>query len=63
MCIRDSPDSGFGWKVWSDCWFDNGTWGGPSTDCQEEDGGFLPGFAAPAAVAGLAMAALMARRD
>ena len=58
------PESGFGWKVWSDCWYDNEAWGGPSTDCQEEDdGGFLPGFAAPAAAAGLAMAALMARRD
>ncbi|MEC8955131.1 MAG: hypothetical protein VX191_02455 [Candidatus Thermoplasmatota archaeon] len=59
------PESGFGWKVWSDCWYDNETWGGPSNDCQgEEDvGGLLPGFAAPAAAAGLAMAALMARRD
>ena len=56
------PDSGFGWKVWSDCWWDNGTWGGSSTDCQEEDEG-LPGFAAPAAAAAIAMAALMARRD
>ena len=58
------PEQGFGWKVWSNCWWDNGTWGGSSTHCQEEDdGGFLPGFAAPAAAAGLAMAALMARRD
>ena len=56
------PDTGFGWKVWSDCWWDNGTWGGSSTDCQEEDEG-LPGFAAPAAAAAIAMAALMARRD
>ena len=57
------PEVGFGWKVWSDCWWDNGTWGGQSTDCQEEDGDGLPGFAAPAAVAAIAMAALMARRD
>ena len=58
------PESGFGWKVWSDCWVDNGTLGGPSTDCHEnDDDGFLPGFAAPIAAAGLAMAALMARRD
>ena len=58
------PDSGFGWKVWSDCWVDNGTLGGPSTDCHgNDDDGFLPGFAAPIAAAGLAMAALMARRD
>jgi hypothetical protein len=56
------PETGFGWKVWSDCWWDNMTWGGPSTDCQEEDGG-LPGFAAPIAAAAIVMAALMARRD
>ena len=56
------PETGFGWKVWSNCWWDNGTWGGSSTDCQEEDEG-LPGFAAPAAAAAIAMAALMARRD
>ena len=60
--IQKVPDSGFGWKVWSDCWWDNGTWGGTSTHCQEEEGG-LPGFAAPAAAAAIAMAALMARRD
>ena len=59
------PESGFGWKVWSDCWYDNETWGGPSTDCQEVEGvgSLLPGFAAPAAAAAIGMAALMARRD
>ena len=56
------PDTGFGWKVWSDCWWDNGSWGGSSNDCQEEDEG-LPGFASPVAAAAIAMAALMARRD
>jgi len=56
------PETGFGWKVWSDCWWDNGTWGGFTTDCQGEDEG-LSGFAAPAAAAAIAMAALMARRD
>ena len=35
------PESGFGWKVWSDCWYDNETWGGWSTDCQEEEKGIL----------------------
>jgi len=59
----DVPEEGFGWKVWSDCWWDNGTWGGPSTECQEEEGSGLPGFAGPAAAAAIAMAALMARRD
>ena len=56
------PDTGFGWKVWSDCWWDTGSWGGSSNDCQEEDEG-LPGFASPVAAAAIAMAALMARRD
>ncbi len=59
------PETGFGWKVWSECWYDNETWGGPSTDCQgiESVGSLLPGFAAPAAAAAIGMAALMARRD
>ena len=61
------PETGFGWKVWSNCWWDNGTWGGSSTHCQEEAqegrASLLPGFAAPAAAAAIGMAALMARRD
>ncbi len=61
------PETGFGWKVWSDCWYDNGTWGGDSSVgiglCEPEDLDGLPGFAAPAAAAAIAMAALMARRD
>jgi|TARA_Y100000814_G_C12264896_1_gene379698 hypothetical protein len=58
----DVPEEGFGWKTWSDCWWDNGTWGGPSTECQKEERR-MPGFAGPAAAAAIAMAALMARRD
>tara|TARA_Y100001960_G_C14766063_1_gene877041 strand:+ start:58 stop:606 length:549 start_codon:yes stop_codon:yes gene_type:complete len=58
----DVPETGFGWKVWSDCWHDNGTWGGSSTECQEERG-ILPGFSVSAAVFSTSMAALMARRD
>ena len=62
------PETGFGWKVWSDCWFDNATWGGDSYVgisglCEPEDLGGLPGFAAPLATLALAMAALIARRD
>jgi hypothetical protein len=58
----DVPEEGFGWKIWSDCWWDNGSWGGPSTSCQDEEG-VLPGPTAPLAALSLAMAALMARRD
>ena len=56
------PDVGFGWRVWSDCWFDNGTWGGSETYCQEDDDS-LPGFTVSMVVASTVMAALMARRD
>ena len=56
------PEVGFGWKVWSDCWFDNGTWGGSETSCQE-DKSVLPGFAISLTMASVAMAALMAKRD
>jgi hypothetical protein len=57
------PETGFGWKVWSDCWYDNGSWGGASTDCQNDGGSFIPGFASPIAMASLSMAALMIRRE
>ena len=30
------PDTGWGWKVWSDCWFDSEKWGGENYN---EDGG------------------------
>ena len=56
------PESGWGWKVWSDCWYDNGTWGGPSTQCQEADES-LPWISAPLLATSMAMAALMSRRD
>ena len=56
------PDIGFGWRVWSDCWFDNGTWGGSETHCKEEDSA-LPGFTVSMIMASTATAALMGRRD
>ena len=56
------PDVGFGWRVWSDCWLDNGTWGGPETHCQDKNSS-LPGFTITMVVATTAMAALMTRRD
>jgi len=59
------PETGFGWKVWSTCWYDidSEQWGGSDAQCQEEDEEGLPSFEAPAAVAAISMAALMARRD
>ena len=57
------PENGFGWRVWSDCWYDNGTWGGASTECQEGDSSFMPGFASPLAIASISLATLMIRRE
>ena len=57
------PETGFGWKVWSDCWYDNNTWGGASTECQEDDASFIPGFATPLAITSISMAALMIWRE
>ena len=57
------PENGFGWKVWSDCWYDNGSWGGESTECQEGDSSSIPGFATPLAIASISMAALMVWRE
>ncbi len=56
------PESGWGWKVWSDCWYDNGTWGGISTECQEDDES-LPWISVPLLGTSMAMAALMSRRN
>jgi len=57
------PENGFGWKAWSDCWYDNGSWGGESTECQEDGSPSIPGFATPLAIASISMAALMVRRE
>jgi hypothetical protein len=57
------PDVGFGWKVWSDCWYDNGSWGGDSTECQPDDSSFIPGFVTPLVFASISLATLMIRRE
>ncbi len=56
------PEVGFGWKVWSDCWFDNGTWGGSETSCEDDDD-MMPGFTISLAMVSVGMAALMLGRD
>ena len=64
------PETGFGWKVWSTCWYDidSEQWGGDG--CADEPFGgdpederWLPGFGVALTAASLAMAAFMARRD
>lgn len=32
------PQSGFGWKVWSNCWFDGEEWGGVDDSCNTKNG-------------------------
>lgn len=69
------PETGFGWKVWSTCWYDidHEQWGGDDAlddgcadkplDRGQGDEGWLPGFGGALAAASMAMAAFMARRD
>ena len=57
------PENGFGWRVWSDCWYENGTWGGVSTECQPDDSSFTTGFATPLAIASMSLAILIIRRE
>ena len=69
------PETGFGWKVWSTCWYDvdSEQWGGEAAlddGCageplggELEEEGWLPGFGGALAAASMAMAAFMARRD
>ena len=56
------PEVGFGWKVWSDCWFDNGTWGGSETSCKDDDS-MMPGFTIALTMVSVGMVALMLGRD
>ena len=44
------PEQGFGWKVWSTCWYDaeTDTWGGLDFPCEEENK--IPGFAINTAI-------------
>lgn len=52
------PESGWGGKVWSDCWVEGDTSGGLACD----DSGGLPGFTILATVSALGMMAIAARR-
>jgi len=61
------PESGFGWKVWSKCWYDTETdqWGGSDSEkesCVEGNSEVIPGFGAEVFLLSSMMAALMARR-
>ena len=60
------PETGFGWKVWSDCWYDNEKWGGSDQECVDNQGSdpeSLPGFGAAASLMAVLTAGLMGRRD
>jgi|TARA_B100001996_G_scaffold382664_1_gene375147 hypothetical protein len=56
------PESGFGWKVWSDCWYDGSNWGGNDSSCWPGEDR-IPGFVAPLTLAAIGIAGLMIRRD
>ena len=53
------PESGWGGKVWSDCWASGGESGGEGC----EDGGILPGFTMLASVAMIGLVAIVTRRN
>lgn len=62
------PETGFGWKVWSTCWYDTDSdqWGGSNVGdegCEAEENTFIPGFAVTLALTSVTMAGLMAKRD
>ena len=59
------PDNGWGWTVWSDCWFDGGEWGGdncPNDEVEEEEESFLPALGIIATTGAMMIAAVI-RRD
>ena len=58
------PETGFGWKIWSDCWYDGNNWGGNDNSCwPEEDTDSVPGFIMTLTLAAIGIAGLMTRRD
>ncbi len=62
------PENGFGWKVWSSCWYDTESdqWGGTDVGedgCEGDDAELVSGFTATIAMVSVAMAGLMSRRD
>ncbi len=57
------PENGFGWKVWSDCWYDGSEWGGNDSSCQDDNDDNVPGFITPLTLAAIGTAGLMTRRD
>ena len=57
------PETGFGWKIWSDCWYDGDEWGGNDTSCiNEEEGDSLPGFISSLTLSAIIIAGLIVRR-
>jgi hypothetical protein len=56
------PETGFGWKIWSDCWYDGEEWGGNDTSCMTEDDESLPGFILSLTLSSIIIAALIVQR-
>ncbi len=63
------PDTGFGWKVWSDCWNDGDGWGGEAYEggdsCVEnntEDTSSVPSVGIAGIISVLVMAAIIRHR-
>ena len=57
------PETGFGWKIWSDCWYDGEDWGENDTSCMTEDDESLPGFILSVALSSIIIAALIVQRS
>ena len=58
------PESGFGWKVWSTCWFDGVEWGGIDESCNsKKDESFIPGFEILITTSSIILASLIIRRN
>ena len=58
------PESGFGWKIWSDCWYDGEEWGGNDTSCMTEDKDeSLPGFIFSLTLSAMIIAGLIVKRS
>ena len=56
------PENGWGWKVWSDCWFDGENWGGENENngaCGEDDAQNTPTIGAIGVIVTVLVAAVV----
>lgn len=61
--VTRTPDNGWGWKVWSDCWFDAEKWGGVNEEDKLCGAPKTPAIGIVGTTISVLIAAAVIRRD